>query len=59
MMDFTGGLAQALAVKDNRIFQLEQRRSTMFAEMEELRQEIEQLKRHIDVLKSQLENQNG
>lgn len=41
-MDFTYGLAQALAVKDNRIFSLEKKRTELYAEIDRLQHIIEQ-----------------
>lgn len=54
-MDITFGLAQALAVKDNRIFTLEQRRSDLFIENEQLKTENAELKEIVAELRHRLE----
>lgn len=51
-MDFTFGLAQALAVKDNRIFQLEKKRSELYSEIDRLQHENAKLKEEIEELKN-------
>lgn len=53
-MDFSYGLAQALAVKDNRIFTLETKRTELYNEIDRLQHIIDEKDKYINELQNDL-----
>jgi len=53
-MDFSYGLAQALAVKDNRIFTLEQKRTELYNEIDRLQHIVNEKDTYISELQNEL-----
>lgn len=58
-MDFSYGLAQALAVKDNRIFTLETKRTELYNEIDRLQHIIEERDDTIRALSDQMTRLNA